>query len=82
MSDRPGDVSDKVRIELAPIAASLRADIVLDEHGWDLVVRALAHAMMVGVRIGGAEVAAQAIEKGLPVVLNMQVDASDPGEDR
>ncbi len=41
---------------------------------------ALTKALMAGVRIGGAEVAAQAIESGLPVTLNMQVESSDPDE--
>jgi hypothetical protein len=81
MSDRPGDVSDKARIELAPIAARLREGIDVDDRGWDLVSRALAQALMAGVRIGGAEVAAQAIENGLPVVLNMRVDAIEPRDD-
>jgi len=80
MSDRPGDVSDKARIELTPIAARLREQIDVDAEGWDHVASALAQAMMAGVRIGGAEVAAQAIEKGLPVVLNIEVDAIEPGE--
>jgi hypothetical protein len=35
---------------------------------------------MAGVRIGGAEVAAQAIESGLPVTLNMHVESVEPGE--
>jgi hypothetical protein len=81
MSDRPGDVSAKARIELAPIAARLREEIDVDDRGWDLVTRALAQALMAGVRIGGAEVAAQAIESGLPVVLNMQVGAIEPRDD-
>jgi hypothetical protein len=77
---RPGDVSDKARIELAPIAARLREQLDLDEREWDLVGRALAHALMAGVRIGGAEVAAQAIESGLPVTLNMHVGTVDDGD--
>ena len=36
---------------------------------------------MAGVRIGGAEVAAQAIESGLPVTLNMQVQSGRPGDE-
>ncbi len=78
---RPGDVSDKARIELAPIAARLREQIDADEHEWELVAHALAQALMAGVRIGGAEVAAQAIESGLPITLNMQVEPVEPGED-
>ena len=77
MSDRPGDISDKAVIELGPIAARLREQIEVDDDSWDLVVRALTHALMAGVRIGGAEVAAQAIESGLPVTLNLQVDTVD-----
>ena len=41
-------------------------------------MHALAQALMAGVRIGGAEVAAQAIESGMPVTLKMHVDSSDP----
>jgi hypothetical protein len=81
MSARPGDVSDKARIELAPIAGRLREEIDVDDRAWDLVSRALAQALIAGVRIGGAEVAAQAIENGLPVVLNMQVDAIERHDD-
>ena len=77
MPDRPGDISDKAVIELGPIAARLREQIDVDEESWDLVVRALTHALMAGVRIGAAEVAAQAIESGLPVTLNLQVDRVD-----
>ncbi len=72
---RPGDVSDKAIIELGPIAARLREEIHVDDETWVLVVRALTKALMAGVRIGGAEVAAQAIESGLPVTLNMRVEA-------
>ena len=36
---------------------------------------------MAGVRIGGAEVAAQAIESGMPVTLNMQVETMDRDEE-
>lgn len=71
---RPGDVSDKATIELRPIAARLRAEIDVDDETWQAVVRALTKALMAGVRIGGAEVAAQAIESGLPVTLNMRVE--------
>jgi hypothetical protein len=71
---RPGDVSDKAVIELGPIAARLREEIGVDDETWTHIVRALTKALMAGVRIGGAEVAAQAIERGLPVTLNMQVD--------
>lgn len=74
---RPGDVSDKAAIELRPIAARLREEIDVDEETWALVVRALTKALMAGVRIGGAEVAAQAIESGMPVTLNMDVTTSD-----
>ena len=77
---RPGDVTDKARIELAPIAARLREQLDVDERDWDLVARALAHALIAGVRIGGAEVAAQAIESGLPVTLNMDLAGGDPGD--
>jgi len=77
---RSGDVSDKARIELAPIAARLREQIDVGERDWDLVARALAQALIAGVRIGGAEVAAQAIESGLPVTLNMHVESVEPGE--
>jgi hypothetical protein len=76
-SDRPGDVSGKAVIELGPIAARLRAEIDIDDERWQLVVRALTQALMAGVRIGGAEVAAQAIESGMPVTLNMQVEPAD-----
>ncbi len=81
MPQQPGDVSRRARDELAPIAAALREEIDVDGRDWDLVARALAQAMITGVRIGGAEVAAQAIEQGLPVVLNMQVQTIDPDED-
>ncbi|MEA2217409.1 MAG: hypothetical protein QOJ35_35 [Solirubrobacteraceae bacterium] len=77
---RQGDVSDKAVIELGPIAARLREQIDVDDHSWELVVRALTHALMAGVRIGGAEVAAQAIESGLPVRLNLEVDPPGPGD--
>lgn len=77
MSNRPGDVSDKAAIELGPIAARLREQLDVDDESWDRVVRALTHALMAGVRIGGAEVAAQAIESGLPVTLNLEVDPVD-----
>ena len=77
---RPGDVTDKARIELAPIAARLRDQLDVGQREWDLVARALAQALIAGVRIGGAEVAAQAIESGLPVTLNMDLEAADPGE--
>ena len=36
---------------------------------------------MAGVRIGGAEVAAQAIESGLPIKLNLQVRARSAADD-
>ena len=78
---RPGDVSDKAIIELGPIAARLREEVELDDHSWDLVVKALTRALMAGVRIGGAEVAAQAIESGLPITLNMEVDPAEPADD-
>lgn len=71
---RPGDVSDKAIIELGPIAARLREEIDIDDASWAHVTRALTRALMAGVRIGGAEVAAQAIESGLPVTFNMRVD--------
>jgi hypothetical protein len=77
---RPGDVSDKARIELAPIAARLREQIDVDERDWERVARALGQALMAGVRIGGAEVVAQAIESGLPITLNMHVEPADRGE--
>ncbi|HEX4344704.1 MAG TPA: hypothetical protein VHZ31_04005 [Solirubrobacteraceae bacterium] len=79
--DRPGNVSDKAIIELGPIAARLRAEIELDERSWGRVVKALTHALMAGVRIGGAEVAAQAIESGLPVQLHMRVETADSGDE-
>ena len=75
---RQGDVSDKARIELGPIARKLREELDVDDGEWDLIVHALAQALMAGVRIGGAEVAAQAIESGLPLTLQMHVDSSDP----
>lgn len=75
---RQGDVSDKARIELGPIARRLREELDVDDDEWDLIVHALAQALMAGVRIGGAEVAAQAIESGMPVTLKMHVDGSDP----
>jgi hypothetical protein len=78
--DRPGNVSDKAIIELSPIAARLREEIELDDRGWDRVVKALTHALMAGVRIGGAEVAAQAIESGLPVQLHMRVETAEPDD--
>lgn len=71
---RSGDVSDKAVIELGPIAARLREEIDVDDETWALVMRSLTKALMAGVRIGGAEVAAQAIESGLPVTFNMQVE--------
>jgi hypothetical protein len=74
---RPGDVSDKAIIELGPIAARLREQVDVDEEHWQLVLKALTQALMAGVRIGGAEVAAQAIESGLPVTLNMNVTTTD-----
>jgi hypothetical protein len=74
---RSGDVSDKAVIELGPIAARLREQVDLDDEQWQFVVRALTQALMAGVRIGGAEVAAQAIESGLPVTLNMDVTTTD-----
>lgn len=74
---RPGDVSDKARIELGPIARRLRDELDVDDHEWDLIVHALAQALMAGVRIGGAEVAAQAIESGMPVTLQMHVETGD-----
>ena len=80
-SGRPGDVSDKAIIELGPIAGRLRSEIDVDERCWELVVKALTQALMAGVRIGGAEVAAQAIESGLAVTLNMQVETTDADED-
>jgi hypothetical protein len=76
-ADRPGDVSDKAVIELGPIAARLRSEIDIDDERWQLVVRALTQALMAGVRIGGAEVAAQAIESGMPVTLNMRVETAE-----
>ena len=75
---RQGDVSDKARIELGPIARKLREELDVDDRECDLIVRALAQALMAGVRIGGAEVAAQAIESGMPLTLQMHVDSSDP----
>jgi hypothetical protein len=78
---RPGDVSDKAIIELRPIAIGLRRALELDDHSWELVAKALTQALMAGVRIGGSEVAAQAIESGLPVTLNMQVQGTRPAED-
>lgn len=78
--ERPGDVSDKAIIELRPIAARLRAEIDVDDEHWQLVVSALTQALMAGVRIGGSEVAAQAIERGMPVTLNMQVETVDDDE--
>jgi hypothetical protein len=75
---RPGDVSDKAIIELRPIALGLRRELDLDDRSWELVARALTQALMAGVRIGGAEVAAQAIESGLPVTLNMDVQSRRP----
>lgn len=80
-SSRPGDVSDKAIIELGPIATRLREEIELDDRSWDVVVKALTRALMAGVRIGGAEVAAQAIESGLPITLNMEVDPGEPEDD-
>ena len=77
---RQGDISDKAIIELGPIAARLREQIDVDDASWDLVVRALTQALMAGVRIGGAEVAAQAIESGLPVRLNLEIDSTDPDD--
>lgn len=77
---RPGDVSDKAIIELGPIATRLREEVDLDDHNWDLVVKALTRALMAGVRIGGAEVAAQAIESGMPITLNMEVDPEEPAD--
>ncbi|MEY2440969.1 MAG: hypothetical protein QOJ46_395 [bacterium] len=78
---RPGDVSDKAVIELGPIAARLREDLDVEEREWQLVVRAMTQALMAGVRIGGAEVAAQAIESGMPVTLNMHVETTDRDEE-
>jgi histidinol-phosphate/aromatic aminotransferase/cobyric acid decarboxylase-like protein len=75
---RPGDVSDKAIIELGPIVAGLREQIDVDGETWTAVVRALTKALMAGVRIGGAEVAAQAIERGMPVTLNMHVESVEP----
>ena len=80
-SERPGDVSDKAVIELGPIAARLRDAVDLDDEQWALVAKALTQALMAGVRIGGAEVAAQAIESGLPITLNMDVTTSDGDEE-
>jgi hypothetical protein len=77
---RPGDVSDKAIIELGPIAARLREEIAVDDEVWQVIVKALTRALMAGVRIGGAEVAAQAIESGLPLTLNMQVETTDPDD--
>lgn len=79
--ERPGDVSAKAIIELGPIVGRLREELDLDARSWDLVVKALTRALMAGVRIGGAEVAAQAIESGLDVRLNLRVQTSDAGED-
>jgi hypothetical protein len=78
---RSGDVSAKAIIELGPIAGRLREELDLDGHSWDLVVKALTHALMAGVRIGGAEVAAQAIESGLDVRLNLQVETLESDDD-
>jgi hypothetical protein len=78
---RPGDVSGKAIIELGPIAGRLREELDLDGRSWDLVVKALTQALMAGVRIGGAEVAAQAIESGLDVRLNLQVETLEADDD-
>lgn len=75
--ERPGDVSGKAVIELGPIVARLRERLDVDGEQWQLVLHALTQALMAGVRIGGAEVAAQAIESGLPVTLNMRVERTD-----
>jgi hypothetical protein len=78
---RPGDVSAKAIIELGPIAGGLREELDLDDRSWDLVARALTRALMAGVRIGGAEVAAQAIESGLDVRLNLQIETMEQDDE-
>ncbi|MDX6721362.1 MAG: hypothetical protein QOJ63_3616 [Solirubrobacteraceae bacterium] len=78
---RLGDVSGKAIIELGPIAGGLRDELDLDDRSWDLVVKALTRALMAGVRIGGAEVAAQAIESGLDVRLNLQVETIEQDDE-
>jgi len=78
---RTGDVSDKAIIELGPIAARLRAEVDVGDRDWDRIVKALTQALMAGVRIGGAEVAAQAIERGLPITLNLQVGTAEPEQE-
>ncbi len=81
MPERTGDVSEQAIAELGAIASGLREQIDVDDAAWDAIVRALTHALMAGVRIGGVEVAAQAIESGLPVQLNLEVAHAPPDED-
>jgi hypothetical protein len=77
-----GDLNEPARQRLVPILQRLVDELDLDDEGIQLASVALTDALIAGVRLGAAEVAAQALEGGLDLSLHLQArDASDDEDD-
>lgn len=75
----PHDLNTRAGQEVARIGERLAAQVELDEEQERAVTAALISALMAGVRLGAAEVAAQNIEQGVDVRLHLDVQNEDIG---
>jgi hypothetical protein len=77
--DGPGhaNIGDRLIAELRPILATLENQLELDDHAHDLVISALANAMLTGARVAVAAAAAQAIERGVDFDLQLDIGHGD-----
>ena len=71
------DLNRRVADEVRSIVDDVDARIGPTDDGYDVIVAALTKAMLLGLRLGATEIAAQAIEQGADIRLYLAVDDPD-----
>ena len=70
-------IDDRLITELRRILATLENQLVLDDRAHQLIVSALADAMLMGARVAVAEATGQAIEHGVHLDLEFGIEHGD-----
>jgi hypothetical protein len=79
---RPGDLTARCQDITIVALREILADVELAEDEVPIVAAALIRTVTKGVRLGAAEVSAQALEAGFSFELNLEISSDDiaPGD--